>query len=184
MKTDEELTERLRRASRAVRPPEDPVEGLHRRRGAKRRHERLAAGGVAMVLFVAAVGGSLYALRGGGHGHGHAAGPRGGQSLSLDTGQYFYDRMTLVLPSMGEGSSGGTAVIESWWATDGSGRRTATEDGVDYGLPEQGTWGPGAFPVVDDISGLSSDPATLYQQLQQRGASHGGRRAHIRQCRV
>jgi hypothetical protein len=126
-----------------------------------------------MVLFVAAVGGSLYALRGGAHGHGHAAGPRGGRSLSLDTGQYFYDRMTIVLPSMGEGSPGGTAVIESWWATDGSGRRTGSEDGVAYGLPEQGTWGAGEFPVVDDISGLSTDPATLYQQLQRRSAPDG-----------
>jgi hypothetical protein len=68
---------------------------------------------------------------------------------------------------------GGTAVIESWWATDESGRRTATEDGAAYGLPEQGTWGPGEFPVVDDISGLSTDPATLYEQLQQRSAPDG-----------
>jgi hypothetical protein len=81
--------------------------------------------------------------------------------------------MTIVLPSMGEGSPGDTAVIESWWATDGSGRRTGSEDGVAYGLPEQGTWGPGEFPVVDDISGLSTDPATLHEQLQQRSARDG-----------
>jgi hypothetical protein len=170
MKTDEELTDRLRRASRIVRPPEDPLERLHRRRVTKRRRERLAAGAVAMVLFVAAVGGSLYALRGGSHGQRRTI---GGKSLVLGPGQYFYDRMTIVLPSMGEGAPGGTAVIESWWATDRSGRRVATEDGVAYGLPLQGTWAAGEFPVVDDISGLSLDPATLYDQLRQRSASDG-----------
>jgi hypothetical protein len=176
MKTDEELRERLRRASGMIRPPEDPLEGLHRRRVAKRRHDRLAAGGVALVLFVAAVGGSLYALRGGSQGLRHAAGG-GDPSLVLAPGQYFYGRMTIVLPTETDGENimmqGGTVVIESWWAEDASGRLRGTNDGAGYGLPQEGTWEAGEFPIVDDISELSLDPATLYEQLRQRSAPDG-----------
>ena len=176
MKTDEELRERLRQASRMVRSPEDPLERLHRRRASKRRRERLAAGGVALVLSVAAVGGSLFALRGG---RPHPVPPAGSgqQSLALGPGQYFYDRMTIVTPTETDGqytfTQGGTAVIESWWAQDASGRRRTSSDGAGYGLPAEGTWGPGDFPVVDDLSGLSTDPVTLYEQLVQRSASGG-----------
>jgi hypothetical protein len=177
MKTDEELSERLRRASRVVSSPEDPLERLRRRRVTKRRHERLAAGAVAMVLFVAVVGGSLFALRGGGAGRRHVTGSGGGTALPLGPGQYFYDRMTIVLPTETDGENtfmqGGTVVIESWWAEDASGRVRATNNGAGYGLPEEGTWGPGDFPVVDDISELSTDPATLYEELRQRSASDG-----------
>ncbi len=180
MKTDEELIQRLRRASSSVRPPEEPLARLRRRGATKRRHERLAAAGVAFVLLVAAVGGSLFALGRVRSGHRHATGSDGqgpGPSLALGPGEYAYVKHTVVQPTFemdGQvNSQGGTVTIETWWAPDGSGRRTATNDGAGYGLPEQGTWGPGAFPIGDDISGLSTDPSTLLDQLRQRDAPNG-----------
>jgi hypothetical protein len=170
MKTDDQVTERLRRASTTVRPPDDPLERLYRRRSARRRRERLTAGGVALVLVVAVVGGSLFALRG--TGHRRPVVPAAGLDLKLGAGQYFFQRMTIVVPDM-DGMQGGTVEIDSWWATDGSGRRNGTDGGASYGLPELGTWGPGEFPVVDDISGLSLDPATLYGQLVDRSSPSG-----------
>jgi hypothetical protein len=170
MKTDEDVKDRLRRASGFVRPPDDPVERLYRRRTTKRRHDRLAAGGVALTLFVAAVGGSLYALRGSGHARRPVA---NGGSLALGDGQYSFIRRTLVVPSMAEFNDGGTVVIQTWWATDGSGRRTASNDGASYGLPSEGTWGAGDFPDIGDLSGLSTDPQTLLDQLRDRSAEGG-----------
>src|SRR5438874_4556767 len=146
MKTDEQVGERLRRASRMVRLADDPVEALHRRQVTKRRRERLAAGSVAMVLFVAAVGGSLFALRGA-WGH-HGVGTASGHSLALAPGQYLYVERSLTLPRIESGgqviSPGGNAHIETWWATDGSGRVVSSEDGgVPYGVPKEGRFDAG-----------------------------------------
>ena len=175
MKTDEELIQRLRRASSSVRPPAEPLARLRRRGATKRRHERLAAGGVAFVLLVAVVGGALFALRGVSAHRRQVTGQ--GPSLQLGVGQFVYVKDTLIQPTFqldGQiAMQGGTVTIESWWATDNSGKRTGSNDGAGYGLPEQGTWGPGQFPIGDDISGLSTDPGTLLDQLRERSGTNG-----------
>lgn len=176
MKTDEDVTEGLRRASRWIAVPADPMERLHRRRQTKRRRERLAAGVLAMALFAGAVGGSLFALRGVWGGRVVGSGSDGGvPSLRpssgapvLAPGEYLYMKTQIVL------SPEGKVMIETWWAIDGSGRITAVEyEDAPYGLPEEGTFGSGEFPVESDVSSLSTDPATLLDQLRARSESGG-----------
>ncbi len=71
--------------------------------------------------------------------------------------------------------SGGQGVEswESWWATDGSGRYELLANAEDYGGPKPRTYGPGEFPVPDDLSDLSTDPEVLGEQLRARSAPAG-----------
>src|SRR5438105_12707387 len=175
MKTDEEVRARLRGVSRIVRPEGDPLERLHGRGERRRRHDRLSAMVVAVALFVAAVGGSLFALRGV---WGRQSVPTFGGAPTLGPGQYLFLERTETLPRVESGgqvvSPGGTARIETWWATDGSGRTVATEDqGTGYGLPRDGRYAAGQFPIESDVSGLSPDPSTLFDQLRSRSAATG-----------
>src|SRR5580765_6253435 len=105
---DERVGERLRQASvQMVKPPDDPVERLKRRRDRKRKSERLLAGVVSMVLVGALVGGTFFVL--GGRDHGSTtvlpggpsgrrglAGPNGGIG-ALEPGQYLYKKQTLLI---------------------------------------------------------------------------------------
>jgi hypothetical protein len=184
MKTDEELSERLRRASRTVQVPEDPVERLYRRRVMKRRRERLTAGLVAMVLFIAAVGGTLFALRGvwGSHrgipGSGEWTPDR---PLELQPGQYFY------LKGTDFGFDGSQQDQQTWWAPDGSGElRFDTNRPDKYKpYPPEGVYEKGKFPLPfagslresdpseSDLSSLSTDPAVLEGQVRERAEKNG-----------
>jgi hypothetical protein len=76
---------------------------------------------------------------------------------------------------------------ETWWASDGSGRQRitcSTKDCVTYWSPDgqftdsygsegDETYGPGDFPSDDDLTGLSTDPTTLRQQLIDRTGPNG-----------
>jgi hypothetical protein len=175
MKTDEELSERLRRASRTVGVPEDPVERLYRRRAAKRRRERLTAAGVALVLFVGAVGGALFALRG--VWDNHRGIPGSGEwtpdrPLELHPGQYFYLKGT----SFG-GGDGSTIEQQTWWAPDGSGELRFDTNRPDkyVSYPPEGIYDKGGFPPPhqDDLSSLSTDPAILEDQVRERADKNG-----------
>lgn len=171
MKTDEELIEVLRRASRAVQPPNQPLEGLHRRRETKRRRERHAAAILAVAVFVAGVGGSLFALRGvwGGQRIGTASGWTPDRTLELQPGQYFYLKGTVF-------GTGDTSRIhqETWWSPDGSGELLFDTDRPDKYLPwpPEGVYGKDEFPV-EDLSSLSTDPVILEEQLRERAAEEG-----------
>src|SRR5207248_7849267 len=105
MKTDEELRERLCLASRMAEPPGDPVQRLYRRRDANHRRERLTAGALAMALFLAVAGGSLYAPRGEGGGHRDVgttdAGGTG--SLAPGPGRAVYLDIHVVVQTAGPG---------------------------------------------------------------------------------
>src|SRR5262249_14267315 len=88
---------------------------------------------------------------------------------ALAEGQYLYRK------AIGVGIHG-RAVETTWWATNDSGARRAacTAPPSQCWSGSQGTFGPGAFPsTVGDVSGLSTDPATLLQQLEERIASGG-----------
>ena len=175
MKTDEELSERLRRASRTVRLPEDPLERLYRRRVTKHRRERLTAAAVAMVLFVATVGGTLLALRAAGSGHNSA--PASGEwtperSLKLDPGQYLYLKGTIY--GTGDGS---TIVQETWFALNRSGElRFSTNRPDKYKpYPPEGVYQEGQFPLPYQVdpSKLSTDPTVLEGQLRSSARRNG-----------
>jgi hypothetical protein len=168
MKTDEKLGARLRRASRMVRLPEDPLERLYGRRAVKRHRERLAAAAVAVALVAVAVGGSLFALGGvwGGRRTGTGAGWTPDRALELRPGQYFYLKSTTV------GEDASRSVQETWWAPDGSGelrfRTNRPDKYVPY--PPEGVYGNGEFPLPyqEDVSSLSSDPGNLGEQVRER----------------
>jgi len=168
----------------------DPFESLQRRRTAGRRNERLLAGTVSMALVGGLLAGTLTVLAHSQHGTGTTlpggAGLSGsggavgqpGTFVQLGDGQYLYMKQTLAL-------HGDTFSTETWWATDGSGReritcsnQTCVTDSspgfVDsYGSPGDTTYGAGQFPIDDDLTGLSTDPDTLRQQLLERTAPSG-----------
>jgi hypothetical protein len=175
MKTDDELIERLRKASREVRPPDDPLRRLRRREVTKRRSERLAAVGLAAVLLVAAVGGSLLALGRVWSGHdqeGTSSGWTPDRALGVRPGQYFYLKGSTL--GIGDGSRNEQ---ETWWAPDGSGelrfRTNRPDKYVPY--PPEGVYGKGEFPLPyqDDLSSLSTDPRILDVQLRERADRSG-----------
>ena len=183
---DTGLGERLARSSKLVTLPDDheAFEGLQRRRSRKQRNERLLAGGVSVVLVGALIVGSLLVLRSTHTGEGSpsagGAASRGGAGsrMELQPGQYLYERQTLTL-------HGNTFTTETWWSTDGSGRMRVTcsnqtceeESGPGYasyaGTPGDHTYGPGHFPADSDLTGLSTDPATLQEQLVERTSPSG-----------
>lgn len=175
MKTDEELSEHLRRASRTVRLPEDPVERLYRRRVTKHRRERLTAAMVAMVVLVGAVGGMLLALRVAGSSRNPAPASGGWmpeRSLKLQPGQYFYLKGTAY--GIGDGSR---IVQETWLAPNRSGElRYSTNRPDKYKpYPPEGVYEKGQFPLPyqDDPSKLSTDPTVLEGQLRTSARRNG-----------
>jgi hypothetical protein len=175
MKTDEELIERLRQASRTVHPRQDPLERLYRRRGMKRRRERLSTGMLAVVLLVAVVGGSLFALGrvwGGHRRSGASSGWTPDRPLELRPGRYFYLKGTDY--GIGDGS---LIEQETWWAPDGSGELRFDTNRPDKYVPypPEGVYKKGKFPLPNqaDLSSLSTDPAILQEQLRERSDADG-----------
>jgi hypothetical protein len=163
-----DLGERLRRAGELVAAPERPFERLLERRDRRRRRERLLAGGVGMAVAVAAIGGAVFAV-------GRAEAPSPGLSaeakardprLILDPGEFSYVRTVRT-------SETGQAVVETWWGPDGSGRVRSSSTDPNYGVPGEGSWGSGDFPIESDLSGLSTDPSVLVQQIRERSAPGG-----------
>jgi hypothetical protein len=167
-----DVRDRLRTASDAVTPPGDPFERLAKRRDRRRRRGRLATGAFALVLAGGVLGGTLFALNKAGREHGTARPGAFGTSTApaLGDGQYLYIRWTNVHPGSG-------FVMQTWWASDGSGKVAASctdpTCADHYGFPPQGTFGPGQFPADSDLRGLSTDPATLKDQLVTRTAPGG-----------
>jgi len=88
-----------------------------------------------------------------------------GRNLVAAPGQFYYWRITGVYP---EGS--GTA--EVWFGADGSGRLERPNPEAPSGR-ETTTWGPGESPLGDDLSGLSTNPAVLLDQLRARSGTDG-----------
>ena len=164
-----------------VNPPDEPFERLQRRRGRKHRNERLLAGAVSLALVGAVLGGTLLVLGNRQHGTpgsqpgssgSHPLGAAGmtGAAPAMPAGAFAYVKQIMVQPQ-------GTMTIETWWAADGSGRLEHScsnpDCTKDYGFPPSGVFEPGKFPTDDDMTGLSSDPATLQAQLIVRTAPGG-----------
>lgn len=170
-----DLRDRLRRASEFVSPLEPAYERLQRRRERITRNRRLASASFALVLGAGVLVGLFAALGRLGSIERNSEGPGAGateEELALGPGQYFYEKTVRILPDIQ--GTGGTVAIESWWSSDGSGRKEAESTTSSYGVGPTGTWGPGRFPVMeDDLSGLSTDPYDLATQLRERSAPGG-----------
>jgi hypothetical protein len=171
------LDERLRRAADLVSPPEPSLTLLVHRRDRRSRNRRIAAAVAALVVTLGGLGGAVLGLSGlAGRetrpGSGTSSVPAGAEPpRPLRGGEYFYERTVTLLPKA-FGLAGGRVTEETWWATDGSGRRTGVSTTADYGLGPRGMWGPGQM-AVEDLSGLSFDPAVLRDQLTGRSAPGG-----------
>ena len=169
------LTERLVRAGHLVDPPEPSLERLLRRRDRRDRNRRIGSAFLALAIAAGGTGGALYALRGIAPGPDRIepGNPPGTVTMPpLAPGEYFYEKSIRIIGE-GPGLEGGRVVVETWWATNGSGRRESEATTPDYGLPPGGTWGPGEFPEIEDLSKLSTDPDQLALQLSVRSAPGG-----------
>jgi hypothetical protein len=169
------LTERLVRAGHLVDPPQPSLERLLRRRDRRDRNRRIASTFLALAIAAGGTGGALYALSGIAPGPARVepGNPPGTVAIGpLGPGEYFYEHYVVVI---GEepGIEGGRVVVETWWATDGSGRMERETSTPSYGVRPSGTWGPGEFPGLEDLSSLSTDPDRLAVELGVRSAPGG-----------
>jgi hypothetical protein len=170
------LDERLRRTGELVSPPEPALERLVLRRDRLRRNRRIASTILALTVAAGGIGGAVYGMsalvdRRPTPPVVPAAPTDAHPPPPLETGEYFYEKTTLLLPHA-YGLGGGRVIEETWWGPDGSGRREAESTTPDYGLGPIGSWGPGRMPV-EDFLGLSTDPDVLTQQLLERSSAGG-----------
>lgn len=161
-----DLGQRLRQVADAESPPHDSFERLVEQRERRGRRQRVAAGFVALLITAGVLATTLTVLGGLRESDRVTAASDPAVDLALDPGEYLYIKWSYA-------GGQGVETFESWWATDGSGRYELLADAVDYGGPEPGTYGPGEFPVPGDLTGLSTDPDVLAEQLSERSAPGG-----------
>jgi len=193
-----DLRDRLGAAGRQAPPlSNDPLERLERRRVRRARRGRIAAGAVSLVVATLAIAGVLVAFRphqGGGSG---TVRPAAGPDLTVGADQYAYEKtVTYSYGPEGDGQGWPLYVDQftsrTWYRADGSGR-SATVDANNFFTdadrqtyirqmghnppdvaPSDKAYGPGDYPTdTGDLSYLSTDPATLLTQLQDRSAPTG-----------
>lgn len=150
------LLERARSEAPATRVWLDEIRETSDRRHGRRR---LGATVVGLAITAAIVSAALVTLR---NTPGQHAPVRFGSGptvdLTLQPGQYFYQEISVPWSS---------DPVQSWWATDNSGRLLT-------GHGDQ-TYEPGKFlGDAGDLTYLSTDPATLDNQLRNR-VEPGGR---------
>ena len=194
-----DLRDGLSRAGRQA-PPLAPgsFERVSRARTRRARRGRATAAAVSLAVAAVAIGGAALAFRPhshpGGTGKIHAA---AGMDLSVGADQYAYEK-TVTYSYGPEGDGQGWPLFvdrfteQTWYRGDGSGR-DATVDANDFFTaadretyiqqmghnppdvaPSDKTYGAGAYPTdTGDLGYLSTDPATLLTQLQDRSAPTG-----------
>lgn len=169
---DLDLGPGLRRAGAGIQPKLDLEDLTRARERAQRRRQRRAAA-FAGALSIAVIGALLVGLRFESRDRSSASsgGGDGGQAPghpALVPGQYLYLRQTIV-------AENGKIVTQTWWASDDSGRIAFECTVPDCAKnPPTGSFGPGAFPTDDDVSGLSAEPSLLLTQMEERTAPGGG----------
>jgi hypothetical protein len=166
-----DLHDDLARGRGAAPPSTLDLERLHTRRERKQTHRRMGASVVALAICVGLVGGAAAVLRSPGAGDGVGVSPAAdGASfappvnLTLADGQYAYARTTNYTFFQDQVDRY-PQETQTWWATDDSGRIEGYGGG-------NGVFAAGSFPTgiecrsyFCDLAGLSTDPATLEQQL-------------------
>jgi len=195
-----DLRDDLSRAGRQAPPlAPDSFERLARRRARRARRGRATAAAVSLAVAALAIGGAFLAFRPHGQPGGSAKirSAAAGMDLSVAADQYAYEK-TVTYSYGPEGDGQGWPLYvdrfteESWYRADGSGR-DATVDANDFFTaadrrtfvqqmgqeppavaPSDKTYGAGDYPTdTGDVSYLSTDPATLLTQLQDRSAPTG-----------
>jgi hypothetical protein len=167
-------------------PPHDvALDGLVGMQDKRRRSGRVLSAVVALSVSGVMVAGAIAVLGHGGSaaapgaggatganqqptGHGtgsHAARSASGPTLVAGPGEYYFWKYAVVFPS-------GRAHLTYWVSPGGTGRMESTSTG-NYGTPPDGRIHVGEFPLGDDLSALSTDPAVLLAQLLQRDSRDG-----------
>jgi hypothetical protein len=180
-----DLRKQMEVGRRAAPPTEEALTRLVERRDRHRRNGRLLSAAVALTLTGALVAGGVVVLGhrgdhtrlGGGPGTTGAptTAPNGsvpppsptpvGPNLVAAPGQFYFTEILAVYPD-------GSATADVWFGQDGSGRAIRPNPEAPDGT-ERRTWAAGDYPYGDDLSGLSTDPTTLLEQLQARSATVG-----------
>jgi hypothetical protein len=174
-----ELREQMRRGERQAPSPDDSMTRLVARRERRHRNGRLLSAAVALAMAGALVAGGFVVLghRGSGAptqvgngtsgGSGPATSGAGSSSnLVAGPGQYYYWKYAVVM-------HGTTAHLTYWWSPDGTGQMVNSVSGDGYGVLPSGPLQMGKFPIGDDLSNLSTDPAKLLDQLKERSGPGG-----------
>jgi hypothetical protein len=154
-----DVRQKLRQATDRVGPPDRLFERMVVRRDRRRRRQRVTSAVIAIGVAVVVVGGAVSVLVGLGNHPGQSSGEQ--DRLALSPGQYLY----LDIRSS-RNADGYVRDERTWWALDGSGevRNTSTRQDK-YPTPASGTYAAGTFPMEVDVSGLSTDPTELVEQL-------------------
>jgi len=194
-----DLRDDLSRAGRqAPELPPDAFDRLRRRRARRARRGRVTAATLSLAVAAVAIGGVLLAFRphdaSSGKGRIRSA---AGTDLSVGANQFAYEKtISYTYGPSGDGRGWPLYVDrfteQSWYRADGAGR-DATVDANDFFTPadrqtfiqqmghtppdiapSDKTYAAGDYPTdTGDISYLSTDPATLLTQLQDRSAPTG-----------
>jgi hypothetical protein len=194
-----DLRDGLSRAGRqAPAPAPDSFDQLTRRRARRARRGRVTAAAVSLAVAAVAIGGAFLAFRphapGGGNEKVRSA---AGMDLSVGADQFAYQK-TVDYSYGPEGDGQGWPLYvdqfteQTWYRADGAGR-DATLDANNFftpgdrqtyiqqmghnppdEAPSDKTYDAGGYPTdTGDLSYLSTDPATLLTQLQDRSAPTG-----------
>jgi hypothetical protein len=183
-----ELREQMRRGERQAPSPDDSMTQLVERRERRARNGRVLSAAVALAMTGVLVAGGVFVLNHRGSGSttpgngtpvlpspapagttgatGPATSAAAGSNLVAGPGQDYYWKYAVVM-------KGTTAHMTYWWSPTGTGRMVNSVDGDGYGVPPSGAMRIGQYPTGDDLSYLSSDPATLLDQLTARSAPDG-----------
>ena len=171
-----DLHDDLAQAHRAAPPSTLDLERLATRRDRRSTRRRVGASVVALAVTLAIVVGAVSALsrQGAGNGGSSTAASDGfvfgpPSDVSLADGQYVYTRTTTTFyTSLKDSVDRYSEKTETWWATDDSGRIEAWSEGqgTQSRMLAAGEFGTGEYRSnFGSIAGLSTDPATLEQQL-------------------
>jgi hypothetical protein len=180
-----DFREQMQRARREAPPGDEAFSNLVDRHHRRRRNGRLFSAAVALAVTGAMVAGGFAVLNHrtteGQPGHGstnnlpssdHGTAPAS-SNLVAGPGQFYYWKYSVVLHS-------GHADMTYWYSpTDEVGRVVSSSTTDEVSGPNDEHGNPlsrlqlGTFPLGDDLSYLSTDPAVLLQQLEERSAPDG-----------
>ena len=159
----------LDRVAEEVPPRAPALERLEARREAKAGAARLRAGALGLMIAVMVVGGILLWSPLGSDDSSGTPGSGSSVPLVAAPGEYYYVR--LANWSSSESNAPLPAhpdVVEFWYGPDDSGRAVYEEGGE----PRDERFPPGQMPLVP-LADLSTDGATILEQLNQRGSPGG-----------
>jgi hypothetical protein len=157
----------LERVKQQLPNEPDAFQRLEDRRASKARRKRATAGVVGLGVAAALIGGLVWSTsRADGSGH-DVVTPGSNVPLVAGPGEYYYARSAWYGDTDQTPGIDGSGTTEFWAGLDDSGRLVSKGEG-----PDDQRFDAGEFPGVF-LPELSDDPATMLDQLIQRGSEGG-----------